>query len=120
MFGGTPPRFPLVLVVEVRPQGEDDYVLFQDLRWGTADSAALNFRHRKVHEALGARASRREWNAYATYWARRWDETHPERQARKVRLSFTRLTTPPPGQVRAGNPDRRPETGLDRFEWDRP
>src|SRR5438067_1178384 len=30
MFGGTPPRYPLVFVVEVQPEGESGYLLFQD------------------------------------------------------------------------------------------
>ena len=43
MFGGTPPRAPLVFVVEVRAAGARDFVRFKDLRWGTADTAAMNF-----------------------------------------------------------------------------
>jgi hypothetical protein len=117
MFGGTPPRFPLVFVVEVRPRGESGYVLFQDLNWGTADSAAMNFRHRKVHENLAAWAGTSAWDDYARYWARRWNERHPDRPAGSVRLSVTRLTTPEPDRVRAGDADRHPEAGLQVHEW---
>lgn len=122
MFGGTPPRFPLVFVVEVQPQGEPDFVLFQDLHWGTSDSAAMNFRHRKTHELLSYRGSAGDWSAYAAYWARRWDAKHPDRPARRVRLSFERLTTPSPEQVRRGEGDRRPERLIDPgpFVWERP
>jgi hypothetical protein len=126
MFGGTPPRFPLVFVVEVLPRGEKEYVLFQDLRWGTADSKALNFRHRKAQELLSIDSS---WwdpragstHAYAAWWARRWDERHPERLAWKVRLSYLRLTTPAPEEVRRGHAERHPELVLDPkpYEWER-
>src|SRR5438132_1307662 len=54
MFGGTPPRYPLVFVIEVRPQREKDFVVFQHLNWGTDASRAMNFRHRKVRENLAA------------------------------------------------------------------
>jgi hypothetical protein len=120
MFGGTPPRFPLVFVVEVWPEGGDDFVLFQDLHWGTADSRALNFRHRKVQELLSTDDGTADWSAYAAYWARRWDERHPDRPARRVRLSFLRLRTPLPGTVRSGDNDRRPEPVPDPFLWERP
>jgi hypothetical protein len=120
MFGGTPPRFPLVFVVEVKPLGEQTFVLFQDLNWGTADSAAMNFRHRKVHENLAAWESGAMWNAYAAYWCRHWDSRHPDRPAAVVRLSVTRLTTPPPEQIRVGDRDRHPEPGVQVHEWVRP
>jgi hypothetical protein len=120
MFGGTPPRYPLVFVVEVKPANEREYVLFQDLNWGTPDSAAMNFRHRKVHENLAAWEPEWSWDQYARYWARRWDELHPENPARGVRLSVRRLTTPTPGQVRAGDNDRQPERGLQVHEWTKP
>ncbi len=120
MFGGTPPRFPLVFVVEVQPRGEEDYVLFQDLHWGTPDSRLMNFRHRKTHELLNMqRPGSPDWVAYAAYWARRWDEAHPDRPARRVRLSYDRLTTPAPERVRAGDADRRAER-VDPFVWERP
>ncbi len=120
MFGGTPPRFPLVFVVEVKPIDEAAYVLYQDLNWGTADSAGMNFRHRKVHENLCAWESGVMWDHYARYWADRWDGEHPDRPADVVRLSATQLTTPPPEQVRAGNADRQPKTGLQVHIWRRP
>src|SRR6266542_2101699 len=122
MFGGTPPRFPLIFVVEVQPRGEADYLLFQDLHWGTKDSAAMNFRHRKTHELLSYRSSTSDWAAYAAYWARRWEERHPDRPARRVRLSYERLHTPSPEQVRQGKADRRPERVSDPkpFVWVRP
>jgi hypothetical protein len=120
MFGGTPPRFPLVFAVEVRPRYESEYVLFQDLNWGTLDSAAMNFRHRKVHENLAAWEPDASWDQYARYWGRRWDERHPDRPARVVRLSVTRLTTPAPEAVRAGVADRHPEPGLQVHEWTMP
>jgi hypothetical protein len=121
MFGGTPPRFPLVFVVEVQPRGEKDFVLFQDLRWGTADSKALNFRHRKAQELMSFFGSERDRDAYAAWWAQRWDERHPDRPALKVRLSYLRLTTPAPEEVRRGHTDRRPELVLDPepYEWER-
>src|SRR5262249_62083901 len=105
MFGGTPPRFPLVFVVEVQPQGEPDFVLFQGLHWGTSDSAAMNFRHRKTHELLSYRGSPEDLSAYAAYWARRWDAAHPGRPAGRARLSYERLHTPSPEQVRRGDAD---------------
>lgn len=120
MFAGTPPRFPLVFVVEVQPRGEPDFVRFQDLNWCTADSAAMNFRHRKVQENLAAWASDSMWDLYARYWADRWDGLHPHRPANAVRQSVTRLTTPPPERVRAGDPDRHPEPGLQVHVWTRP
>jgi hypothetical protein len=108
MFGGTPPRYPLVFLIEVRPEGEKDFVLFQDLNWGTAESRAMNFRHRKVHENLAAWEGEPSWSAYSAHWARRWDEEHPGRPAKEVRITVLRLTTPTPEQVRAGDTDRRP------------
>jgi hypothetical protein len=120
MFGGTPPRFPLVFVVEVWPEGGREFMLYQDLNWGTPDSRAMNFRHRKVHENLAAWEGKRMWSAYAAYWARLWDDTHPDHPARWVRLSCTRLTTPLPQEVRAGDTDRHPETGLQSSVWERP
>jgi hypothetical protein len=119
MFGGTPPRFPLVFVVEVKPKGEKSYVLYQDLQWGTRDSAAMNFRHRKVHEALCAWEGDFMWDQYARYWADRWDVEHPERPVQSVRLSATQWTTPLPEDVRAGNADRKPKTGLEVHVWSR-
>jgi hypothetical protein len=120
MFGGTPPRFPLVLMVEVRTTKESNYVVYQDLNWGTSESAAMNFRHRKVHEYLAWSAGSSLFDAYARYWARRWDEEFPDRPAVSVRLSFTRLTTPSPRQVRDGNADRRPEPGRQAHVWVKP
>ena len=120
MFGGTPPRFPLVFVVEVQPRGEDDFVLFQDLNWGTTDSKALNFRHRKAQELLSVFAGRQDKDAYAAYWARRWDERHPEWPAVRVRLSYLRLTTPSAEEVRHGHADRRPEAVVPAHVWERP
>jgi hypothetical protein len=117
MFGGTPPRFPLVFVVEVEPEGEGRFVPFQDLNWGTADSRALNFRHRKVQELLVRDDS--GMADYAAYWARRWDERHPDRPARRVRLSFLRLTTPGPAEVRRGQTGRHPEPEPKPFVWER-
>jgi hypothetical protein len=120
MLGGTPPRFPLVFVVEVQPRGEGQYVLFQDLYWGTEDSRAMNFRHRKAQELLSAYGGPSDWTAYAAYWARRWDERHPERPARRVRLSNRRLHTPDPAEVRRGVfADRHPEDGIQTFVWER-
>ncbi len=116
MFGGTPPRYPLVLVVEVRPRGSKEFVLYQDLRWGTEDSAAMNFRHRKVHENLSM-----GWGnmaAYSAYWARRWNEQHPERPAQAVRLSYIRSTTPLPEAVRAGNSERHPTLDILPYVWE--
>jgi hypothetical protein len=120
MFGGTPPRFPLVLEVEVRPEKESQYILYQDLRWGTEDSAAMNFRHRKVHENLAFWGSGASKDAYARYWALRWDEEHPGRPAAAVRLSFTRLTTPSPERVRNGDAGRKPDPGTRPHVWVRP
>ena len=97
-----------------------DFVLFQDLNRGTADSAAMNFRHRKVQENLAAWGELPAWNEYAQYWARRWNERHPDRPAGAVRQSVTRLTTPPPERVRAGDPDRHPEPGLQPHTWEVP
>ena len=120
MFGGTPPRFPLVFVVEVQPTDADHYILFQDLNWGTPDSKAMNFRHRKAQELLSIPPpSPQEWNAYAVYWARRWDERHPERPARRVRLFYRRLHTPDPTDVRRGRADRQPEDVLPAYVWER-
>ena len=62
------------IVVEVRPEGGSEFVRFQDLHWGTADSRALNFRHRKAQELLSVHGGAGDWSAYAAYWARRWDE----------------------------------------------
>jgi hypothetical protein len=119
MFGGTPPRFPLVVLVEVRPENEKDFILFQDLRWGTSDSSAMNFRHRKVHENLYFHEGMSVGTIYAAYWARRWDAAHPERPAKVVRLVYLKLTTPSPDEVRAGKADRHP-VRVQEFEWVRP
>jgi hypothetical protein len=120
MFGGTPPRYPLILAVEVSTTAESEYVLYQDLNWGTGDSSAMNFRHRKVHENLAFWERSASWDAYAAYWARRWDDENPNRQAASVRLSLTRLTTPSPEQVRNGDTDRKPEHGRQPHVWVRP
>jgi hypothetical protein len=120
MFGGTPPRFPLVFVVEIKPKGEHDYVLYQDLNWGTTDSAAMNFRHRKVHENLCAWEGDDMWEHYARYWADRWDREHADRPTASVRLSAIQLTTPLPEEVRAGTADRKPKPGLQVHVWSRP
>jgi hypothetical protein len=116
MFGGTPPRFPLVFVVEVRPRGADHFILFQDLNWGTADSAALNFRHRKAQEGLSLGGDR---DAYAAYWARRWDRLHPDRPAEEIRLSYLQLHTPRPAEVRRGETDRHPAPDFEVHLWQR-
>jgi hypothetical protein len=120
MFGGTPPRFPLVLMVDVKPAGEKDFVAYQDLSWGTPGSRALNFRHRKVHENLYFWRGWQDWDDYAAWWARRWDEQHPERPAGAVRLWFLRLKTPSAQQVRAGQSDRQPTTDDKERVWERP
>lgn len=120
MFGGTPPRFPLVLLVEVRPENESRFILFQDLNWGTAESSAMNFRHRKVHENLYFHEGFATWAPYARYWARRWDDAHPDRPAKVVRLKYLKLTTPTAEQVRDGDAGRHPEVAELRYEWVRP
>lgn len=121
MFGGTPPRYPLVMMVDVRPRGESAFVPFQDLNWGTPEARALNFRHFKVHENLHAWEPPSSWDAYAAYWARRWDERHPDRRALAVRLWFLRLTTPSAKEVRSlGGADRQPEPDPKDHVWERP
>jgi len=113
MFAGTPPRRPRVMVVEVRPQGEEAYEVFRDGRqWGTGASVGFDYRHRKVQNKLSIRGSPRAREAYARYWADRWNEAQPDRPAAAVRLSYAQLTTRTPAQVRAGRESRPEKTVL--------
>jgi hypothetical protein len=109
MFGGTPGRHPSVFQVEILPAGESQWVLFQDLNWGTKEYEATYFRHFEATANLAVPGwdQHRFW--YAQYWARRWNRLHPERRAHSVRTYHLRLTTPTPAQVRAGDADRRPQ-----------
>ncbi|MEW5849890.1 MAG: hypothetical protein AB2A00_13935 [Myxococcota bacterium] len=118
MFGGTPPRLPRIMVIEVLPRGEKDFVPVMDLRWGTPDSDAMDFRHRKTHEILGLVGWDRQREQYAEYWARRWNAQHPDRPAHKVRLSYTQYRTPPIHEVKDGVMDRKPKHGVATFVRD--
>jgi hypothetical protein len=109
MFAGTPPRRPLVFMVDVFPRGERAWVPFQDMNWGTQDFKNIHFRHFEAQGNLSAPGWEQHRAWYAQYWARRWNQRHPSRRAQFVRLYYLRLTTPRPERVRAGDSDRRPE-----------
>ncbi|HMJ14937.1 MAG TPA: hypothetical protein VK524_26170 [Polyangiaceae bacterium] len=108
LFAGTPPKYPMVFMVDVYPDHGTNWVPFQDMNWGTRDFEALHFRHFEVMGNLAAPGweAHRQW--YANYWARRWNQLHPNTPARWVRFYYLRLTTPSAAQVRAGDSDRRP------------
>lgn len=117
MFGGTPPRKPKALLVLVRPRGEQDYELYRDFRWGTADHDEADFRHFKTHEILsmGGWDHQRQW--YAEYWGQLWNHTHPDRPAEVVRMTYVMFTTPPPDQrLPDGSLDRKPQH-LQDYNW---
>jgi hypothetical protein len=116
MFGGTPPRRPMVLMVEIKPRDEKDYVLYRDFNWGTAEAKQLNFRHRKTHEILGFGGWDRQREQYADYWARAWSREQPGRPAEWVRLYYLQLTTPTAERLRAGDRRRNPRRVQD-FTW---
>jgi hypothetical protein len=120
MFAGTPPRYPLVFMVEVWPKSGKGWVPFQDMHWGTADFHAVHFRHFELQGNLSAPGWDRHRQWYAEYWARRWNQVHPpEQRAQYVHFYYFRLTTPKAASVRAGDNDRHPEHVQD-FYWSIP
>lgn len=112
MFGGTPPRRPRVVQVEIQPRNASDFQLYLDGRWGTLGDQTFNFRHRKAQERLSVDGRRRERVEYARYWAQRWNQRHPEAPAQAVRLSFLELTTPPARDLQHGKPSPDPRVLL--------
>ena len=116
MFGGTPPRYPKVLMVEIKPRGEAAYAPYKDHRWGTPEHAQANFRDFKVHEVLGIGGWDRQREWYANWWARQWNAEHPDRPAEMVHFYYWQLTTPPAEAVRAGNADRQQQQ-VQHFHW---
>jgi hypothetical protein len=116
MFAGSPGRNPMVFMVEVRPIGESEWVVFQDLNWGTKDYANTHFRHHKAMANLTFPNTEQDRAAYGRYWARRWNRLHPSRRALWVRTYYLRLTTRAPADVRAGIPEPAPEK-LDERVW---
>ncbi len=117
MFGGTPPRYPSVFMAEILPRGESQWVLFQDMNWGSDTYKAIHYRHFETQGNMSAGGwdKHREW--YAMYWARRWNALHPDRPAGWVKTYYLRLTTPSAESVRRGDNDRRPPATL---EWSWP
>lgn len=119
MFGGTPPRYPRVFMVDIQPVGQASFENFQDFHWDTPSTLSTHFRHRKAQEILSLSGWDRQRDDYANWWARRWNAQHPDRPAEKVRLYYWQLTTPPPEAVRAGNSDRHEERVLESI-WTPP
>jgi hypothetical protein len=118
MFGGTPPKHPRLLMVEVKPRGSNSFVPFRDFHWGTPEHSAANFRDFKVHEilAMGGWERSRAW--YAGWHARLWNREHPQQPAQAVHLYYLELTTPPPAELRS-SPDRHPKP-VEDFIWNVP
>lgn len=112
MFGGTPPRRPRVILVEIQPQNTSGFQLYLDGRWGTSGDETFNFRHRKAQERLSVDGRKRERTEYARYWATRWNQAHPDQPAQAVRISFLELQTPPARAVQAGKPPVPPRVLL--------
>lgn len=115
MFGGTPPKYPRLLMVEVKPRGAAAYVPYRDYHWGTREHAAADFRDFKVHEILSMGGWERSRAWYAGWHARQWNREHPEAPAESIHLYFLQLTTPPPDELRA-NPVRQ-EKPVEDFHW---
>jgi hypothetical protein len=109
LFAGTPPKYPMVFMVDIFPEGGKEWVPFQDMNWGTPTYNATHFRHFEVMGHLAGPGWRHEREWYGNYWARRWNQLHPTRPARWVRFYYQRLTTPSAAQVQAGDTDRRPQ-----------
>lgn len=117
MFGGSPPRYPKALMVEVRPVGENRYVPFQDFRWGTADHARATFRDFKAHEVLSLVGWDRQREWYADHLGRLWTAQHPDRPAEQVKLYYIQYTTPEARERRDdGTLDRKPRN-VQEFVW---
>lgn len=117
MFGGSPPRRPKSLMVEVRAAGEAAFIPFKDHRWGTADHDAANFRDFKTHEVLGLAGWDRQREWYADHWGREWNAAHPDRPADEVKMYYIQYTTPPARERLAdGTLDRKPQR-VQEFVW---
>jgi len=116
MFGGTPPHFPRVFMVEIKPLGATEFLPYRDFHWGGKDESEYDFRHRKTHEILGLGGWDRQREDYANYWARLWNREHPGLRVHQVRIYYWQLTTPPPEKARAGDMDRHPQR-VNEFNW---
>ena len=115
MFGGSPPKRPRLLMVEIRPKGADAYVPYKDFHWGTSEHAAADFRDFKVHEILSMGGWERQRAAYAAWFARGWNVEHPEAPASSVHFYYLELTTPPPAELHATHTRR--DQHVDDFHW---
>jgi len=109
MFGGNAKEHPKVMVVEVQPRGERDWVVFQDGRWG---GTFVPHRHRKVRRYLGLRGRTGRRREYARYLARAWNAQHPDRPALRVKMYHVVHHTLPAAEVRAGTAPRPTDTTL--------
>ena len=99
MFGGNNAVAPLVMVVEVLPAGETEFVVFQDGRLG---ETPLIHRDRKVRRGFQIGTHRAHRVAYADFLGTQWNAQHPSRLAQKVRLYYLPIPVLPPADVRAG------------------
>ena len=99
MFGGNSPLAPQVMMVEVLAEGEEDFVVYQDGRFG---GTPLLHRDRKVRRGFKVGAHRGNRKAYAELLARQWNAEHPQRPANTVRFYYLPLPILSPAEVRAG------------------
>jgi len=102
MFGGIPPRHPLIGMIEVKPRGARHYKTWLDGHWGQSGDAAFDFRHRKAQETLFLASDPAPRREYAAYWAHRWQREHPGTKLRALRFYYVETTTLAAKDVRAG------------------
>jgi hypothetical protein len=110
MFGGVPPRHPIIAKLDVAECGQKKkkrFVVWLDGHAGAPGDAAFDFRQRKAQESLFLKPKRAR-RAYARYWMNRWEREHPGRRLRALRFGYLETTTPPAAALgKKGARDKR-------------
>jgi hypothetical protein len=100
MFGGIPPRHPIIARLEVSECGwaKDYFAVWLDGHAGAPGDRVFDTRERKAQESLYLRSKKMK-QAYARHWMKRWETEHPGRHLHAIRFGYIETTTPPAASV---------------------
>jgi hypothetical protein len=100
MFGGVPPRHPIIAKLDVAECGRKKkrFSTWLDGHAGASGDLVFDARERKAQEVLFLRTKKAK-KAYARHWMKRWEIENPGRRLRALRFGYLETTTPPAAAV---------------------